>query len=154
MDKTLLNTMKKIKCGNASGFTLIELMIVLAIMTILATYAYPSYQEHMNKTRRAEGQILLLDVLARQERFFTEQNTYTLNLADLGYTLNAANALESDGGFYAITATACAAAPITNCVQLLATPPADSAQADDGILNIDSRNQKSRVRPDGTTFPW
>ena len=140
-----------------AGFTLVELLVVLAIMTILATYAYPGYQEHVSKTRRTEGQILLLDVIAKEERFFTENNTYTLDLTDLGYALNLDGELETESGFYDITANACNVGgvdlPITNCVQLTATPPAGSPQINDGSLSINSRNQKSRTRG-ANTFDW
>ncbi len=139
----------------SSGFTLVELMIVLAIMTILATYAYPSYQQHINKTRRAEGQILLMDMLARQERFFTENNSYTIGLDNLGYTLNADGAVETEGGFYTITAATCdAATPITNCVELTATPPPGGPQVSDGVLTLNSRNRKRRTTDDGNVHDW
>ncbi len=65
--------MKKRTC---SGFTLIELMIVVAIIGILAAIALPSYQNHVMRTRRAEAKIALMDCSARMERFFAENNTY------------------------------------------------------------------------------
>lgn len=58
------------------GFTLIELMVVVAIVAILATIAYPSYEEQVRKTRRAEGKVALNEVASRLERCFTRFNAY------------------------------------------------------------------------------
>lgn len=63
-----------------SGFTLIELMIVVVIIGVLASIAYPSYQKHMTQTRRSDAQSALLQIANQQERFFTECNWYATNL--------------------------------------------------------------------------
>lgn len=65
------------------GFTLIEIMIVVAIVSILAAVAYPSYQEYMLRSRRAEGQAFLNEAAARQERFRAQNGTYTTTVSDL-----------------------------------------------------------------------
>lgn len=69
----------------AAGFTLIELMITVAIAAILAAVAYPSYTEHVRKSRRTDAKTALLDLAARQERLFTTQNVYGGTPAALGY---------------------------------------------------------------------
>ena len=63
-----------------SGFTLIELMITVAVIAILSAVAYPSYVEQVNKSRRAEGKSAILQTASLQERFFTLNNTYSLTL--------------------------------------------------------------------------
>ncbi len=58
------------------GFTLIELMITLTILAIIASIAYPSYQDQVNKTRRSEGKVFLMGIAQRMERCFTQYNAY------------------------------------------------------------------------------
>ncbi len=73
------------------GFTLIEMMIVVAIIGILAAIAYPSYDEYVKRGNRTEGQAFLSDVAARQERYFSQNNAYitdVANIAKLGLSNN------------------------------------------------------------------
>src|SRR3990167_9475228 len=62
------------------GFTLIELMIVIAIIGILAAIAYPSYQEYQLKSGRSDGHAKLMQVMQAQERFYSQNQSYTDNL--------------------------------------------------------------------------
>ncbi len=121
---------------NTWGFTLVELVIVITIIGILAAIAVPAYNESVTKARRADAQSALMDIMAKQERYFTENNTYTTNLAALSADTT------SPEGFYNITAAACGSG-IDACVKLTATPPASSPQHDDGPLTLDSRGVKT-----------
>lgn len=58
------------------GFTLIEVIIAVAIVAILAAVAYPSYLDSITKGRRAEGRTALLELLQQQERYITQRNCY------------------------------------------------------------------------------
>lgn len=68
--------MNKFSHREHQGFTLIELMIVVAIIGILAAVAYPSYQEYVRSSHRAEAQSALMGLAATMERHFTANNSY------------------------------------------------------------------------------
>ena len=96
------------------GFTLIELMIVVAIIGILAAIAYPSYDEYVKRGNRTEGQAFLSDVAARQERYFSQNNVYVTDDADIAKLgLSRANSptnkytvgFADGGGGYTLTVT-------------------------------------------------
>lgn len=78
---------------NQRGFTLIELMIVIAIVAILAKLAFPSYLEHLAKGRRADAQTVLMQGAQYFERIYTERGSYKKTSAG-----TAATTL-SDAGF-------------------------------------------------------
>ncbi|KAB0549229.1 type IV pilin protein [Pseudomonas argentinensis] len=101
-----------------AGFTLIEVMVVVAIIGILAAIAYPSYTEYVQRGNRTEGQALLSDAAARQERYYSQNNTYVTAADDIGKLgMNLSNnrsatgkyvfsvgKVDGDGG-YTLTAT-------------------------------------------------
>ncbi len=60
----------------AQGFTLIELMITVALVAILASIAYPSYTSYIRRTHRSEATSTLLNIAAAQEKFFLQNNRY------------------------------------------------------------------------------
>lgn len=69
-----------------SGFTLIELMIVVAIIGVIGAIAMPSYDSYMKKSRRADAKVGLSKLADKQERFYLQNNTYATSLTDLGIT--------------------------------------------------------------------
>jgi len=138
------------------GFTLIELMIVVAIIGILAGIAYPSYQDSVRKSRRADAKGALLGFANAMERHFTETNSYCgAGTTDIGTCLAASGAptiysttSPIDGGtvYYNLTLTPSATTTVTTITpttyNLRATPT--GAQAGDGILEINSTEAKGR----------
>ena len=94
--------------ARSSGFTLIELMIVVGILGVLAAIAYPNYTEYVQRSNRGEGQALLNDAAASQERFFAQNNRYVTKAADiakLGMRGTSGNTVRSDTGKYELKVT-------------------------------------------------
>ena len=128
------------------GFTLIELMVVVAIIALLAAIAYPNYRDSVRRANRAEGQALLAEAMARQERFFSNNNTYTADMTDLGF---AADPAVSESGFYSVDGAACGAG-LGTCVTLTASN--QGGQEDDDTcetMSVDSTGLRSAADAGG-----
>lgn len=120
----------------SDGFTLIELMITVAIVAILAAVAYPSYQEHVRKGFRAAAQEHLMDIAHRQQQYFIDNRSYAADLATLNMTTSADLANRYD------IAIALAAGPPPT-YQITAT--AKGPQAADVDLGLNSAGEKTPV---------
>jgi len=99
------------KSGRQNGFTLIELMITVAIIGILAGIAYPSYTQYMIQARRTDAQSDMLKIQLGMEKWRANNNSYTTSLANAGFTDN--NAYYS----YSITGTTASAYTINAAAQ-------------------------------------
>jgi type IV pilus assembly protein PilE len=95
--------------GRSPGFSLIELMVVVAIAAILVSVAVASYQSQVQKSRRTEARSALLDLATREERFFSTNNLYSTLPADMGY----ASFTPVGSGYYNVTVAITAANPAT-----------------------------------------
>lgn len=118
----------------AQGFSLIELMIVLAVVAILAAVAYPSYEEQVNRARRSDAHTTLLEMANLMEHYYTENNTYVgaNTPADVG------GPAVSREGFYNMTISNVTATTFT----LNAAPVPGGAQDGDscGTLTLTHTN--------------
>jgi type IV pilus assembly protein PilE len=84
--------------ATTKGFTLIELVIVVAIVAILAAIVLPSYRNYVFRAHRADGKELAMRVAAAEERYFTNRNVYTGNIvSDLQFTSD-----KSEKGYYTV----------------------------------------------------
>ncbi|WP_081849594.1 type IV pilin protein [Marinobacter nitratireducens] len=119
------------------GFTLIELMIVVVIIGVIAAFAYPSYVEYGERTRRSDAQGALLEFAAAMERHYATANSYEGAATGGGDTGSPGifpdeAPLEGNNKFYDLTITAASGTGYT----LRATPK--GVQAGNGILELDS----------------
>lgn len=115
-------------CSRATGFTLIELIIVVAVLGILAAIAYPSYQEQVRKGKRTDATSSLLAAAQQLERCYTQYNAYNHVNCGVAGTLQSAAGLPSGDGEYTLKLGAISASAYT----LTAQPATGSTQADDG----------------------
>jgi len=67
------------------GVTLMELMIVVAIISMIAAFAYPSYTQYIVSTKRTAATSTLLQIADRQQQFFMDNKSYTGDLTNLGF---------------------------------------------------------------------
>ncbi len=87
------------------GFSLMEIMIVTLIVGVMAAIAYPSYQQYVMRGYRTEGMALLNDAAARQERFFSQNNSYITDqddIAGLGLPHTTGTTVTSETGKYSL----------------------------------------------------
>ena len=103
------------------GFTLLELLIAVAIIGILAAIAIPMYSDYVTRSRRADGQAKLMQVAQELERCYTQFSKYD----DVNCSVSASGTVISAQGFYVIGASV----PTPSTFTLTATP--QPAQADD-----------------------
>ena len=118
-----------------NGFSLIELLIVIAIIGILAGIAYPSYQEYIARARRADAKTVLLENAQFLERFYTQNGTYVGAALPVTEAPKDGTTKYYDVGFVAAqTATA---------FQIQAVPKGSQSGDKCGKLRINQSNQKS-----------
>ncbi len=122
------------------GFTLIELIIAVAIVGILASVAISTYKSSVIKAGRADAKAILMQLAQKQERYYTQNMSYATTLAALTSTTT------SDKGYYTVTMPTATATSYT----LMATPVAGLRQADDTQCTSFSIDQAGQQTATGT----
>lgn len=144
---------------HAAGFTLLEMLIVLAILSILGALAYPNYAGYIVRTKRAEGQFALIEAMQAQERYRMRHNGYTAFAAD-GMPDEDAGAFRWWSGaaaassHYELDAYACPGMEIADCVEVRARPGTARVDArfrdpDCGALTLDSQGRQGAQAANG-----
>jgi type IV pilus assembly protein PilE len=146
------------------GFTLIEVMIVVAIVAILAAIAVPSYRYAVMKGKRAQGRTAILDLIQQEERYMTQNNKYLEftssssvfktfsgdNPASSAYNMTAALCPNPAGGSTPLS--------VNECIQVIATPVAgEASDPAAGILRMTSTGVKDcsvTPAPNANTTCW
>lgn len=132
--------LKKMKKQN--GFTLVELMIVIAIIGVLGALSFPSYDSYMKKSRRADAKVGLSKLADRQERFYLQKNTYADSFGAAGLNTSAT----SDEGYYTFSISS---TNLVNGYVLTATAKTDKSQADDTGCTVMTLSSTGVKAPDG-----
>lgn len=137
--------------NKANGFTLIELMIVVAIVSILATVAYPAYMQYVVKAKRSAAQSFMMSVANKQEQFMLDSRSYASDP-------NALNTLQlavpaDVSCCYAISVAASSPPPVYRITAI----PTGSQLTNDakcGSLTLDQAGQKSIGGTGAVTECW
>jgi type IV pilus assembly protein PilE len=144
--------------GKQRGFSLIELMIALVVIAILAAVGFPSYQEYINRGKRAEGKSALLRAAQQIERFYSLNNCYPSGTANCGNAATSAAALAA-AGISAFSGDSAAASAydlsVTTTAQdftLTATPKFSDAKC--GNLTLTNTGAKGKTGTESVQNCW
>ena len=116
----------------AVGFTLIELMVVVAVIGILAAVAYPSYTKHIKSANRAQAMQVMLKIASREEQYVLDARAYSATL-----TGSSSIGLKTTEDTFTCSATQCVNTNYT------ITATATGSQTSDGNLTLDNLGTKT-----------
>ena len=124
------------------GVTIVELLIVMAIIGVLTAIAFPSYDAYLRKGRRADAQALMMDIATKEQQYLLDARSYTatigaggLGIATSGWTC----AATCTNQFYTITVVPGAAPPTFTI-----TAAGQGTQVNDGNLTLDHQGNRTR----------
>jgi type IV pilus assembly protein PilE len=130
---------------SSRGFSLLELMIAVAVVSILATIAVTAYTSQVQKSRRTDARSALLDIAGREEKLFSTANAYSALPSDLGYgAVGVPWPITVGSGYYQVSVTT----PDSQSYSITATPL--GAQLNDTTCASLSVNQLGAQTSTGT----
>lgn len=142
---------RDVKPGMNKGFTLIEIMVVVAIVAMLAAVAMPSYLNHLVRASRVQTQTEMLDMGSLQEKIYLNSTAYTSNVTAAYDGTTAGGLGKTDGkskdGRYTYSVSVGAG---SQSFVLTAIPVAGTQQASDGNLSLSETGQKLWLKASGT----
>jgi|SRR5579884_2464203 type IV pilus assembly protein PilE len=145
------------RATRSTGFTLIELMIAVAIVGILAAIAYPSYTSYVHRANRTDATQMMLQVAESLQRCYSQNFSYTGGTCTVPVAPATQN---SPNGYYTITVTVPAAGLAAPSYSITATPIAGTPQANDTacasftILSNGTQSAKNSSNADNTKTCW
>ena len=128
------------------GFTLIELMIVVAIIGIIAAIAYPSYRQYVQRTHRADTQAEMMQIAQKMQSYYVINHNY------LSATIDGSNTTVDFPSYDALYTLALNRGDQT--WTLTASPKSSSAMKSTGSLTLDSTGKQCWEKTSGACEPW
>jgi type IV pilus assembly protein PilE len=124
------------------GFTLVELVIAVAVIAILSAIALPSYREYVKRANRSAAQSLMLDLANREQQYLLDNRSYLGGGASAVTTLIPSGVPTDVSNFYTMTVTSTVGPPPT--FEVKATPKSGTVMAGEAPFTLDQ---------DGTKLP-
>ncbi|MEO9452710.1 type IV pilin protein [Chromobacterium phragmitis] len=132
----------------SQGFSLLELVITLAVLAILTAIAVPAYRNFMMKSGRAAAKTALQDLATRQESYYATNNSYASQLATLGYASGAVYVPGNGNNLYALSIASATASAFS----LSAAPQGSQAQDSCQTYKLDNLGNQSNVDASNNTL--
>ncbi len=128
--------------NKSRGFTLVELMVTVAVVAIIAAVAIPSYRDYVRRANRVDATAALLRLASNQERFYLQNNTYASDAQMAGAPPAGLGIGGTERGFYDLEINTDALGDLTLGYGATATVVAGEDQEDDSACAVFSVDQQ------------